>query len=109
MELPWHDDINLLGAETRIVWDDRSIPWLLIPGSLHRQDISTYAVDYTESTALYLPEGKISTITIISVMNIDRKCKYNFDGFVQDCSNSIANALELLQSCTKPSISCFLE
>ena len=28
---------------------------------------------------------------------------YN-DGLVQDCSNSIANALELLQSCTKPSI-----
>ena len=24
---------------------------------------------------------------------------------MQDCSNSIANALELLQSCTKPSIS----
>ena len=28
------------------------------------------------------------------------------DGLVQDCSNSIANALELLQSCTKPSICC---
>ena len=27
------------------------------------------------------------------------------DGSVQDCSNSIANALELLQSCTKPSTS----
>ena len=27
-----------------------------------------------------------------------------FDGSVQNCSNSIANALELLQSCTKPSI-----
>ena len=26
------------------------------------------------------------------------------DGLVQDCSNSIANALELLQSCTKPSM-----
>ena len=26
------------------------------------------------------------------------------DGLVQDCSNSIANALDLLQSCTKPSI-----
>ena len=26
------------------------------------------------------------------------------DGLVQDCGNSIANALELLQSCTKPSI-----
>ena len=25
------------------------------------------------------------------------------DGLVQDCSNSIANALELLQSCPKPS------
>ena len=28
----------------------------------------------------------------------------NIDGLVQNCSNSIANALELLQSCTKPSI-----
>ena len=27
-----------------------------------------------------------------------------FDGLVQDCSNSIAHALELLQLCTKPSI-----
>ena len=27
---------------------------------------------------------------------------YYFDGLVQDCSNSIANALEILQSCTKP-------
>ena len=26
------------------------------------------------------------------------------DGLAQDCSNSIANALELLQSCSKPSI-----
>ena len=31
---------------------------------------------------------------------------YDIDVLVQDCSNSIANALELLQSCTKPSI-CF--
>ena len=30
--------------------------------------------------------------------------QYHIDGLVQDCSNSIANALELLQSCTKPSI-----
>ena len=28
-------------------------------------------------------------------------------GWAQDCSNSIANALELLQSCTKPSIYVF--
>ena len=32
----------------------------------------------------------------------------NIDGLVQDCSNSIANALELVQSCTEPSTcSCF--
>ena len=30
--------------------------------------------------------------------------KYQFDSLVQDCSNSIANALELLQSYTQPSI-----
>ena len=30
--------------------------------------------------------------------------RYYIDGLVQDCSNSIANALELLQSCTKQSI-----
>ena len=30
------------------------------------------------------------------------------DGLVQNCSNSIANALELLQSCTKPSIRTYL-
>ena len=31
----------------------------------------------------------------------------HFDGLVQDCSNSIANALESLQSCIKPSV-CFI-
>ena len=29
--------------------------------------------------------------------------KLQIDGLVQDCSNFIANALELLQTCTKPS------
>ena len=33
--------------------------------------------------------------------------KLYVDGFVQDGSNSIANTMELLQPCTKPSI-CFL-
>ena len=28
---------------------------------------------------------------------------YHFDGLVQDCSISIANAMEILQYCTKPS------
>ena len=34
-------------------------------------------------------------------VNLSRK---KFGGLVQDCTNCIANALELLQSCTKPSI-----
>ena len=36
----------------------------------------------------------------------EEACIYilHFDALVQDCSNSIANALELLQSCTKPSL-----
>ena len=33
----------------------------------------------------------------------------NLDGLVQDCSISIANTLEILQSCIKPSIPWFLK
>ena len=35
-------------------------------------------------------------------------CCVYIDGLAQDCSNSIANALELLQSCTKPSICLYI-
>ena len=34
---------------------------------------------------------------------------HHIDGLVQDCSDSIANALESLQSCTKPSIYVLLQ
>ena len=33
---------------------------------------------------------------------------YDIDGLVQECSNFIANAMELLQSCTKPLILCVI-
>ena len=36
--------------------------------------------------------------------NDHKICRAYIDGLVQDCSNSIAYALELLQFCTKPSI-----
>ena len=36
--------------------------------------------------------------------NVDLVIDNIMDGLVQDWSNSIANALELLQSCTKPLI-----
>ena len=44
-------------------------------------------------------------IEIHVIINIKKFSRW-IDGLVQDCSNSIANALELLQSCTKPS-KCF--
>ena len=40
----------------------------------------------------------------ISNSNHERNAERHVDGLVQDCSNSIANAMELLQSCTKPSM-----
>ena len=36
--------------------------------------------------------------------SLEYVAKLQINGLVQDCSNSIANALELLQSCTEPSI-----
>ena len=35
---------------------------------------------------------------------IPKDGQQHIDGLVQDCSNSSASAMELLQSCTKPSI-----
>ena len=43
-------------------------------------------------------------IPITKIRSHDRLYMY-IDGSVQDCSDSIANVLELLPSCTKPSIS----
>ena len=33
-----------------------------------------------------------------------KSSREHIDGLMQDCSNSIADAMELLQSCTKPLI-----
>ena len=40
----------------------------------------------------------------IMTMSFQEKLYSNIDGLEHDCGNSIANALGLLQSCTKPSI-----
>ena len=48
-----------------------------------------------------LPTSSIQWVKNIFVANL-----MYIGGLAQDCSNSITNALELLQSCTKPSI-CF--
>ena len=43
-------------------------------------------------------------MTVLSLELCFYTGKKTFEGLVQDCSNSSANALELMQSCTKPSI-----
>ena len=45
-----------------------------------------------------------SILIFIIVHMYEWKWSSNIGGWVQDCNNSIANALELLQSYTKPSI-----
>ena len=42
------------------------------------------------------------------VLQPDNKPLYDIDGLVQDCSIPIALAMEVLQSCTKSSIWCFM-
>ena len=58
---------------------------------------------YTIRVMCYLNTIKHSGLSTVS----DIMMHYYIDGLVQDCSNSIANALELLQSCIKSS-ACFV-
>ena len=41
---------------------------------------------------------------VLELVLCKNKMQLHIDGSVQNCSNSIANALELLQSCTKLAI-----
>ena len=48
-------------------------------------------------------QSYLAAYTVDSCYNMVR---YNIDVLVQDCNNSSALAMELLQSCTKPSTWC---
>ena len=52
----------------------------------------------------FLTEGGTNEKHYVMHICIIHSKKSDIDDLVPDCSNSIANALELLQSCTKPSI-----
>ena len=58
--------------------------------------------DVDESVALLNDYGKG-----IACFHDSAECAKYIDGLVQDCSNSSALAMELLQSCTKSSVSLF--
>ena len=54
---------------------------------------------------IHRPSAQVMEIFLSSLETRYREMSrehYSIDGLAQDCSNSIANALELLQSCTKP-------
>ena len=62
--------------------------------------IYIHTADYNELSQLYM------SVLIQQMQKIQKlwNGELHINGLVQDCSNSIANALELLQSCTKPLI-----
>ena len=70
--------------------------------------ITTQLLPFIEITLNEYVVCKIQDILfdapVISAMMIEFRSHIYINGLVQDCSNTIANALELLQSCTKPSI-----
>ena len=61
-------------------------------------------IDYQCNLVL---NGEINSVSFIPIYLIRFRISPYIDGLVQDCSNAIANALELLQSCTKPSKATF--
>ena len=69
------------------------IPWNMLTTSWCVYPRTHWSPTYTNTSP-----GIASTYIIISYHH------YHIDGLVQDCSNSNALAMELLQSCTKPSI-----
>ena len=84
--------------------------------NVHKKNKMSIKIKHADITPkLNLTSHAHAHVRIVSVLEIDVQIKcpkiyqiprlyLYIDGLVQDCSNSIANALELLQPCTKPSI-----
>ena len=72
--------------------------FMILTGLMYK--IGIHTTDYNELSQLYM------SVLIQQMQKIQKlwNGKLHINGLVQDCSNSIANALELLQSCTKPLI-----
>ena len=114
----WRDVLKSLWA---VLKRERIVYWVLIPKGILRR--IRRACLWIGCLAIYqgvagkgalwcltLPSHSIQVYMYVIAANVQLFrdmyvfCEQHFDGLVQDCSNSFANALELLQSCTKPSI-----
>ena len=65
---------------------------------IHCQTSTVAAVEFWEWISNFIPHFPVNVI----IHQGAKGANYLIDGLVQDYSNSIANALELLQPCTKP-------
>ena len=65
--------------------------------------IGTCLLNQYFSTSGHFNDAIQDSLVLYSYVKCFTSTAIYIDGFVQDWSNSIANALELLQSCTKPS------
>ena len=78
----------------------------LIGGFTSQRASNAVAGDNTGTVIMrHSTSGFVQMICYLLCVAMGQYYAHHIDGLVQDCSNSIANTLELLQSCTKPSIS----
>ena len=83
----------------KVSYHQNGKPWILDILNVFSEHVQTFGIGHRDSE-----QWKTSAW-------IERVCrysqdKYDIDGLVQDCSNSSALAMELLQPCTKPPIWC---
>ena len=103
---------NLKNDIQQFLWQPKPITWLLgwwmlrntVSLQPHQGD-SLMGAQWSHMTSKFT----VSTGSCNGIFGWWHHCwlcgiSFYIDGLVQDCSNSIADTLELLQSCTKPSI-----
>ena len=86
------------------------------PSSCKTRTCLFYIVNFVGADVLVTQEARASTIVyciwdldmvviteLVDTQHLKVESRSNIDGLAQDCSNSSALAMELLQSCTKPS------
>ena len=70
-------------------------------GQPHEQITRYWLSSYDKAILIFILACRLILITVSHTCSL---FEYDIDGLAQDCSNSIANVLDLLQSCTEPSI-----
>ena len=94
------------GLNTKLLWNcdhTRHIKFML-----HKVLDSRYIIPPVWHQAITWTSADLWSVGTLTPNCCEIVIKIHIDGLLQDCSNSIANALELLQSCTKPSMCTYI-